>query len=81
MDPQQRLLLECTFEALENAGIPKHHIVRKPVGVFMGGSPSEYEHQLFADTDTIPMHEATGKFQFTLLGAIYFLRYYVDPSY
>ena len=22
LDPQQRLLLECTYEALENAGIP-----------------------------------------------------------
>jgi acyl transferase domain-containing protein len=72
MDPLQRLLLECTFEALDNAGIPKHHIVRKQVGVFIGGSPSEYEHQLFADTDTIPMHEATGKFQFMFLRVMEF---------
>jgi Beta-ketoacyl synthase, N-terminal domain len=61
MDPQQRLLLECTFEALDSAGIPKHQIVGKDVGVFIGGSFSEYEAQLFADTDTIPMHQATGK--------------------
>ena len=61
MDPQQRLLLECTFEALDSAGIPKHKIVGQSVGVFIGGSFSEYESQLFADTETIPMHQATGK--------------------
>lgn len=60
MDPQQRLLLECTFEALENAGIPKHNIVGKDVGVFVGGSFPEYESHLFRDSDTIPMHQATG---------------------
>jgi len=61
MDPQQRLLLECTFEALENAGIPKHEIVGKDVGVFIGGSFPEYESHLFRDPDTIPMHQATGR--------------------
>lgn len=61
MDPQQRLLLECTFESLENAGIPKHHILGKDVGVFVGGSFPEYESHLFRDPDTIPMHQATGE--------------------
>ncbi|KAI0397011.1 ketoacyl-synt-domain-containing protein [Xylariaceae sp. FL0594] len=60
MDPQQRLLLECTFEALENAGIPKQDIVGKDVGVFVGGSFPEYESHLFRDPDIIPMHQATG---------------------
>lgn len=61
MDPQQRLLLECTFEALENAGIPKHSIVGEDVGVFIGGNFAEYESHLFRDSDTIPMHQATGE--------------------
>lgn len=61
MDPQQRLLLECTFEALENAGIPKHKIIGQDIGVFVGGSFPEYESHLFRDTDTIPMHQATGE--------------------
>jgi acyl transferase domain-containing protein len=60
LDPQQRLLLECTFEALESAGIPKHSIVGQDVGVFVGGSLPEREVDLFRDTDTIPMHQATG---------------------
>lgn len=60
LDPQQRLLLECTFEALEAAGIPKHEVVGKDVGVFVGGTFSEYEADLFRDPETIPMHQATG---------------------
>jgi hypothetical protein len=60
LDPQQRLLLECTFEALESAGLPKHSIVGKDVGCFVGGSFSEYEADLFRDPETIPMHQATG---------------------
>lgn len=66
MDPQQRLLLECTFEALDSAGIPKHEIVGKEVGVFIGGSFSEYESQAFSDPDTIPMYQATGEFTILL---------------
>jgi hypothetical protein len=60
LDPQQRLLLECTFEALEAAGIPKHEVVGKDVGVFVGGTFSEYDTDLFRDPETMPMHQATG---------------------
>ena len=62
LDPQQRLLLECTFEALESAGVPRHNAVGKDVGVFIGGSFSEYEADLFRDPETIPMHQATGMY-------------------
>lgn len=60
LDPQQRLLLECTFEALESAGIPKQQAVGQNVGVFVGGTFSDYDADLFRDPDTIPMHQATG---------------------
>ncbi|KAI6286526.1 Type I Iterative PKS [Pyricularia oryzae] len=60
LDPQQRLLLECTFEALENAGMPRHAVVGRDVGVFVGGSFPEYESHLFRDSDAIPVHQATG---------------------
>lgn len=60
MDPQQRILLECTFEALESAGIPRHEIVAKEVGVFIGGSFSDYEAQSYSDSESIPMFQATG---------------------
>jgi acyl transferase domain-containing protein len=61
MDPQQRLLLECAFEALENAGVQKHTTVGKDIGVFMGAGSPEYEFDLFRDSDTMPMFQATGK--------------------
>ena len=61
MDPQQRMMLECTFEALDSAGIPKNQVMGKEVGVFIGGSFSEYESQMFHDTDAIPMYQASGK--------------------
>ena len=60
MDPQQRLLLECTFEALENAGIPKRSLSRKNVAVYVGGSFADYELNNVRDTDTAPMYQATG---------------------
>jgi acyl transferase domain-containing protein/NADPH:quinone reductase-like Zn-dependent oxidoreductase len=60
LDPQQRLLLECTFEALESAGMPKHETVGKNVGVFVGGTFSDYDADLFRDSENIPMHQATG---------------------
>ncbi|EAT81565.2 hypothetical protein SNOG_11066 [Parastagonospora nodorum SN15] len=67
LDPQQRLLLECTFEALESAGVPRHNAVGKDVGVFIGGSFSEYEADLFRDPETIPMHQATAGVHLNML--------------
>ena len=42
MDPQQRILLQLTWEALEDAGIPPSAIAGTEVGVFVGGSQTEY---------------------------------------
>lgn len=63
VDPQQRLLLECSFEALENAGISKQSVVGRDVGVFIGGSLSEYETHLSRDSSSMPMYQSTGQFQ------------------
>ena len=52
MDPQQRLILECTYEALENGGIPMQSLVGKDVGVFAGGSFSDYEMRNCRDVST-----------------------------
>jgi acyl transferase domain-containing protein len=60
LDPQQRLLLECAFEALENAGVQKHNTIGKDVGVFIGAGSPEYEYNLFRDSETMPMFQATG---------------------
>lgn len=81
MDPQQRLLLECTFEALENAGIPKRDLVGQNVGVFVGGSFADYELRNCRDIETAPIFQATGCAQSLLSNR---LSYYFDlagPSF
>ncbi|KAK2623593.1 hypothetical protein QTJ16_007147 [Diplocarpon rosae] len=75
MDPQQRLLLECTYEALENAGIPKRDLSGQSVGVFVGGSFADYELRNCRDTDTAPCFQATGCAQSLLSNR---LSYYFD---
>ncbi|KAH9873394.1 hypothetical protein J1614_005792, partial [Plenodomus biglobosus] len=70
MDPQQRQLLECTYEALENAGIPKESIAGSNMGVFVGASPSDYLLGSSVDLDTVPMFDATGNHQGAQAGRI-----------
>lgn len=75
IDPQQRLLLECTYEAFENSGIPKESVVGKNVGVFVGGSFSDYSLYCLRDLDTSPAYEGTGTAQSVLSNR---LSYYFD---
>lgn len=60
IDPQQRQLLECTYEALENAGIPKESIAGRNMGVFVGGKYSDYRLGNLKDLNQLPMYDATG---------------------
>ncbi|KAF2088078.1 polyketide synthase [Saccharata proteae CBS 121410] len=75
MDPQQRMLLECVYEALENSGMPKESIIGKNIGVFVGGSPSDYKLKNCRDIDTTPMFDVTGNHASILAGRI---SYYFD---
>ncbi len=50
LDPQQRMLLECSWQALEDAGVPPLSLQDAPVGVFVGIGQSEY-WQRFDATD------------------------------
>ena len=80
MDPQQRLLLECTFEALENAGIPKQSLAGKNVAVYVGGSFADYELNNVRDTETSPMHQATGCASSILAGRLSYYFDFAGPS-
>jgi acyl transferase domain-containing protein/NADPH:quinone reductase-like Zn-dependent oxidoreductase/acyl carrier protein len=42
MDPQQRLLLEVSLGAIEDAGWPVSTLAGREVGVFVGGSSTDY---------------------------------------
>ncbi|KAJ4409179.1 Type I Iterative PKS [Gnomoniopsis sp. IMI 355080] len=64
------MLLECTYEALENAGIPKESLVGKKVGVFVGGAASDYRLGTLRDPEQTPMFDATGNQQSIQAGRI-----------
>lgn len=53
-------MLECTYEAIENAGIPKETITGKRVGVFIGGPDNEHRMGNLRDLDDAPMYDPTG---------------------
>lgn len=81
LDPQQRHLLECTYEALENAGIPKHAIAGSNMGVFIGGTASNYHLGTLKEVDQIPMYDATGNHQSIQAGRISYYFNLHGPSF
>ncbi|KKO98752.1 fatty acid synthase S-acetyltransferase [Trichoderma harzianum] len=81
MDPQQRHLLECTYEALENAGIPKNTISGSNMGVFIGGASSDYRLGTLKELDQVPMYDATGNHQSIQAGRISYYFNLHGPSF
>ncbi|MDB5910423.1 MAG: Ketoacyl-synt- protein [Massilia sp.] len=74
-DPIQRVLLECSYEAFENAGIPKEEIAGKKVGVFIGLPDMEHRMGNLRDLEDVPMYDPTGAQGAFLAGRI---AYYFD---
>ena len=60
MDPQQRILLELTWEALEDAGIKPSSIAGDEVGVYVGGSTTDYANARWGDPAGGDSYFATG---------------------
>ncbi|KAH0497490.1 hypothetical protein TgHK011_004790 [Trichoderma gracile] len=81
MDPQQRHLLECTYEALENAGLPKNAVSGSNMGVFIGGTSSDYRLGTLKEVDQIPMYDATGNHQSIQAGRISYYFNLHGPSF
>jgi acyl transferase domain-containing protein/thioesterase domain-containing protein/threonine dehydrogenase-like Zn-dependent dehydrogenase/NADP-dependent 3-hydroxy acid dehydrogenase YdfG len=59
MDPQQRLLLEVTWEALEDAGIPRESLTGSRTGVFVGISTMDYSGLQSGPTHKRSLHAFT----------------------
>ncbi|KAI1140369.1 ketoacyl-synt-domain-containing protein [Hypoxylon sp. FL0543] len=81
MDPIQRLLLECSYEALENAGIPKESIAGRKVGVFIGGPDNEHRLGNLRDLDDSPMFDPTGSQGAFLAGRISYFFNLTGPTF
>ncbi|KAI0838660.1 ketoacyl-synt-domain-containing protein [Hypoxylon sp. FL0890] len=81
MDPIQRLLLECSYEALENAGIPKESIAGRKVGVFIGGPDNEHRIGNLRDLDDSPMFDPTGSQGAFLAGRISYFFNLTGPTF
>ena len=52
--------MQLTWEALEDAGIPPSAIAGSEVGVFVGGSQTDYAHAVYGDQAIADSHFATG---------------------
>ncbi|TPG58149.1 SDR family NAD(P)-dependent oxidoreductase [Roseomonas nepalensis] len=59
-DPQQRLLLEVAAEALEDAGWPASAVAGREIGVFVGGSSTDYAELRLSDPAGVDRHFMTG---------------------
>ncbi|VUC20458.1 unnamed protein product [Clonostachys rosea] len=60
MDPQQRMLLEMSYEALENAGLPREQYGGSNTGVFGALFITDFDRNMLKDT--------IGKSPYSLLG-------------
>lgn len=80
MDPQQRHLLEVSYEALENAGLSLPTIAGTNMGVFIGGSSSEYRGHIESDLDNLPLFEATGNAEALLANRVSYVYDLRGPS-
>lgn len=70
LDPQHRLLLECSWEALEDAGIPVSEVSGSPTGVYVGLWLQDYEARLFADPARVDFHDTTGTGRYAASGRV-----------
>jgi acyl transferase domain-containing protein/NADPH:quinone reductase-like Zn-dependent oxidoreductase/NAD(P)-dependent dehydrogenase (short-subunit alcohol dehydrogenase family)/acyl carrier protein len=74
LDPQQRLLLETSWEALEDAGMPRERVAGSNAGTYVGMWINEFEARMFADPADIDFYMTTGSGRYAASGRLaYFL--------
>jgi len=83
MDPQQRLLLEVTWEALEHAAIPAHHLRGTQTGVFVGIGSNDYGSLLnkYSELKDINAYYGTGNAISVAAGRLAYLFGFEGPCF
>jgi acyl transferase domain-containing protein/NADPH:quinone reductase-like Zn-dependent oxidoreductase/short-subunit dehydrogenase/acyl carrier protein len=81
MDPQQRLLLELTHEAIEDAGIDGSRLTGRPIGVYIGGSSSDYMTMRLGDPAGADAYFMTGSTLCSLANRISYVFDLRGPSF
>jgi acyl transferase domain-containing protein/acyl carrier protein len=81
MDPQQRLLLELTHEAIEDAGIDGSRLAGLPIGVYVGGSSSDYATMRLGDPASADAYFMTGSTLCSLANRLSYIFDLRGPSF
>jgi myxalamid-type polyketide synthase MxaE and MxaD len=80
LDPQQRLLLEVTWDAIENAGIPRSRFVGSRTGVFIGVCTDDYITLERLNPANIDMYVGTGGSRGSTAGRLSFAYGLTGPT-
>jgi acyl transferase domain-containing protein/NADPH:quinone reductase-like Zn-dependent oxidoreductase/NADP-dependent 3-hydroxy acid dehydrogenase YdfG len=80
VDPQHRLLLEVSWEALENAGLPRPAIARSRAGVFVGVIGSDYALLQLRDRAGMDPFSGTGSTHSILANRVSYVLDLTGPS-
>jgi acyl transferase domain-containing protein/acyl carrier protein len=70
VDPQQRLLLEVSWEAFEDAGIPRERFAGSRTGVFIGMWTNDYEDRMYGASSDVDLYVTTGGGRYSASGRL-----------
>lgn len=80
MDPQQRILLETTYDAFENSGATLESVRGSNTAVYVAKFSSDYDRNIYKDTDDIPKYHTTGTGEAILANRISYIFDLKGPS-
>ena len=80
LDPQQRLFLEVSYEALDDAGLPRERLAGSRTGVFVASYHNDYAQAQFAAPASIDAYTSTGTAHSVLANRLSYLLDFRGPS-
>lgn len=80
MDPQQRILLETTYNAFESGGSTLESIRGSKTAVYIAMFSSDYDRNIYRDTDDIPRYHTVGTGEAMLANRISYIFDLTGPS-